>query len=68
MLKKKSGVATRITADQSKVPAVYCHGHSLRLAVKQFTSSCEVLGDTMGTVGEISALVNFHQKEKTYWQ
>ena len=34
MLKKKSGVTTRITAEQSKVPVVYCYGHSLSLAKK----------------------------------
>ena len=53
MLRKKSGITTRITEEQSKAPAVYCYGHSLSLAVKQLTPSCKVFGDTMGTISEI---------------
>ena len=56
MQEKKSGVATRKTAEEPKVHTVHCYGHSLNLAVKQLTSSWEVLGETMARAGEIYAL------------
>ena len=52
----KSCVATPITTEQTNAPAVHCYSYSLSLTVKQLTSSCEVLSDTMGAVGEIRAL------------
>ena len=64
MLGKKSSVVTRITVER---PPIYCCGHSLTLAVKKLISSCKVLGDTMGTVGEICALVKFSPKRENLW-
>ena len=62
LMGKKSGVATQIQRDQPKAIVTHCHGHSLSLAVKDLTSSCEVLSNTMGTVGEICVLVKYSPK------
>ena len=62
MMGKKSGVATRILAEQSKAIVTHCLGHSLSLAVKDLTAFCKILGDTMGTVGEICVLVKYSPK------
>ena len=59
----KSGVATRIKAEQPNAPA-FLESSFLRSTVTQLTSSCEVLSDTMGTVGEIRALVMFSPERK----
>ena len=44
---------------QPKVFPTHCSGHSVSLAVKDLTSDCTLLGDTIGTVGEITVLVKF---------
>ena len=64
MMGKKSGVATQIQKDQPKAIITHCHGHSLSLAVKDLTSSCDVLTNTMGTVGEICVLVKYSPKRE----
>ena len=64
MMGKKSGVATQIQKDQPKAIVTHCHGHSLSLAVKDLTSSCDVLSNTMGTVGEICVLVKYSPKRE----
>ena len=64
MMGKKSGVATQIQKDQPKAIITHCHGHSLSLAVKDLTSSCDVLSNTMGTVGEICVLVKYSPKRE----
>ena len=64
MMGKKSGVATQIQQDQPKAISTHCHGHSLSLAVKDLTSSCDVLSNTMGTVGEICVLVKYSPKRE----
>ncbi len=64
MMGKKSGVATQIKAIQSKAIVTHCHGHSLSLAVKDLTSNCQVLYNTMGTVSEICVLVKFSPKRE----
>ena len=61
---KRSGVATQIQSLQSKAIITHCHGHSLSLAVKDFTSSCPVLSNTMGTAGEICILVKYSPKRE----
>jgi len=61
MMGKKSGVATQIQQEQPKAIITHCHGHSLSLAVKDLTSSCEVLSNTMGTVGEICVWILGYQ-------
>ena len=53
---KKSVVPTRKTAEDPKAQTVHCYGHFLNLAVKQLTSSWEVLGETMARAGEIYAV------------
>ena len=57
MMGEKFGVTTQIKKDQRKAIDRHCHGHSLSLAVKVLTSSCEVLFSTMSTFGEICVLV-----------
>lgn len=42
----------------------HCFGYSLDLAVKDVTSNCEVLGDGVGTVKEITVLVKFSPKRE----
>ena len=64
MLGKKSGVATQLSAIQSKALSTRCFGHSVSLAVKDLRSDCKLLGDTMGTVGEITVLVKFSPKRE----
>ena len=48
MMGKKSGVATQIQEIQPKAIVTHCHGHSLSLAVKDLTSSCDVLSKIDG--------------------
>ena len=64
MVGRKSGVATQITAIQPKALATHCHGHSVSLSVKDVTSQCKLLRDTMGTVGEMTILVKFSPKRE----
>ena len=64
MASKRSGVATQISAIQPKTLTTHCFGHSLRLAVKDPTANCKILGDTMGTVGEITVLIKFSPKRE----
>lgn len=63
MMGKKSGVATQIKKQQPKAIETHCHGHSLSLAIKDLTSSCDILSNTMATVGEI--LIKY-QREKRF--
>ena len=63
-LGKKSSIATRITVEQPNAPAV-CYGHSLNLKqLIQLTSLYELLDPTMGTLGEICALVKLFPKKE----
>ena len=64
MLGKKSGVATQLSAIHTKALPTYCFGHSVSLAVKDLASDCKLLGDTMGTVGEITVFVKFSPKRE----
>ena len=64
MLGRKSGMATQISGVQPKALAAHCHGHSLSLAVKDLTSACKILDDTMGTVGDICVLVKLSPKRE----
>lgn len=64
MMGKKSGVATQIQQEQPKAIPTHCHGHSLNLAIKDLTSTCDVLSNTMGTVGEICVLVKYSPKRE----
>ena len=64
MMGKKSGVATQIQQEQPKAIPTHCYGHSLSLAVKDLTSTCDVLSNTMGTVGEICVLVKYSPKRE----
>ena len=68
MLGKKSGVATQLSVIQPKALPTHCFRHSVSLAVKDLTSDCKLLGDTMRTVGEITVLLKFSPKrEKNAW-
>ena len=64
MLGKTSGIATQLSAIQRKALPTHCFGHSVSLAVKDLTSNCKLLGDTMGTVGEVTVLVKFSPKRE----
>ena len=64
MVGKKSGAATQISKIQPKALLMHCYGHSLSLAVKDLTSNCKILGDTMGTVGEITVLIKYSPKRE----
>lgn len=64
MFGKKSGVSTQILTLQPKALATHCYGHSLSLAVKDLTSCCKILRDTMSTVGEICVLIKYSPKRE----
>ena len=64
MVGKRSGVATQISAIQPKALTTHCFGHSSSLAVKDLTANCKILGDTMGTIGEITVLIKFSPKRE----
>ena len=64
MLGKKSRIVTQLSAMQPKALPTQCFEHSVSLAVKDLTSDCKLLDDTMGTVGEITVLVKFSPKRK----
>ena len=52
------------SAKKSKTLLTHCFGYSLDLAVKDVTSNCEILGDGVGTVKEITVLVKFSPKRE----
>lgn len=64
MMGKRSGVSTRILAEQPKAVATHCQGHSLSLAMKSLTKDCTILRDVMGTAGEICVLVKYSPKRE----
>ena len=64
MLGKKLGVATQILSEQPKAVVTHCQGHSLSLAVKDLTTNCKVLSDTMSTVAEICVLIKYSPKRE----
>ena len=49
---------------QKNALETHCHGHSLNLSVKDVTSQCKLLKDTIGRVGEICVLVKFSPKRE----
>ena len=62
MMGKHTGVSTKISAEQPKAAATHCQGDSWSLIVKSLTKDCEILRDTMVTVGEICVLVKYSPK------
>ena len=64
MLGKKLGVATQILSEQPKAVVPHCEGHLLSLAVKDLTTNCKVLSDTMSTVAEICVLIKYSPKRE----
>ena len=48
-----------------KANPTHCHGHSLSLGVKDATSSCKILSDTMNNTNEIVKLAKFSPKRDT---
>ena len=61
---KHIGILTKISAGQPKAIETHCQGHSSRLAVKSLTKDYKIPKDTMGTVGEISALLKYSSKRE----
>ena len=59
MLGKRSGVAKQIQDIQKKAHPTHCHAHSLGLSVKDATSHCKILSDTVNNTNEIVKLVKF---------
>ena len=64
MLGKKSGVATQILSEQPKAVVTRCQGHSLSLAVKDLTTNCKVLSDTMSAAAEICVFIKYSPKRE----
>ena len=54
MMRKKSGMATKLLVEQPKALVTHCQGHFLGLAVKDLTAYSKILGGTVSTVREIS--------------
>ena len=54
MMRKKSGMATKLLVEQPKALVTHCQGHFLGLAVKDLTACSKILGGTVSTVREIS--------------
>ena len=63
-VREKSGVATHVKFLQPKAIVTHCRDHSLILAIKDMTSSCKILSDTMGVVSEICVLVKYSPKRE----
>ena len=57
-------VAKQITDQQARAATTDCHRHSFSLAVKSVTTKCNVLRDTMVTIGEICVLIKFSPKRE----
>ena len=64
MLGKKSGVAKQIYVEQPKAHYTHCHCHSLDLSVKDVTTTCKVLSDSMDVAGEIAIWIKFSPKRE----
>ena len=64
MLGKISAVATQILSEQPKAVVTHCHGHSLSPAVKDLTTNCKVLSDTMSTVAKICVFIKHSPKRE----
>ena len=62
MLGRKNGVAKQIQDVEPKAHATHCHAHSLSLSVKDTTSNCKVLSDSMNNTKEIVKLVKCSPK------
>ena len=60
----KSGVTTKLLAEQTKAGVTHYQGHSLSLAVKDFTECCKIFCYTMSTVREICVLVKYSPKRE----
>ena len=64
MMGIKSGVTTKLLAEQTKAGVTHYQGHSLSLAVKAFTECCKIFCYTMSTVREICVLVKYSPKRE----
>ena len=64
MLGPKTGVAKRIQDVQPKAHATHCYAHSLSLSVKDMTSNCALLSQTMDIAKEIVTLIKFSPKRE----
>ena len=62
---KRSGVAKKILECQPKAHPTHFHAHSLSLSVKNATSHCKILSDTMDNTNEIVQLIKFSPKRDT---
>ena len=64
MMGKNSGVAQQILKEQPKALSTQCHGHSLSLSIKDANKQRRILNDVMGTVREITVLIEFSPKRE----
>ena len=62
MVVKKIDVAFQMLATQQEALLIQCFALSLSLAVKDLISHYKILGNVMGTVGEITVLAEFSPK------
>ena len=53
----KSGVATRVTADEPRAIYIHCYGHSLNLACCDTLKQCKLMKDALDTSYEITKLI-----------
>ena len=53
----KSGVATRVTADEPRAIYTHCYGHSLNLACCDTIKWCKLMKDALDTAHEIAKLI-----------
>ena len=49
---------------QKKAHSTHCHAHSITLSVKDATSHCKILSDTVNNTNEIVKLVKFSPKRE----
>lgn len=68
MLGPKTGVAKRIQEVQPKAHPTHCYAHSLSLSVKDMTSNCALLSQTMDIAKEIVTLIKFSPKRECLFQ
>ena len=64
MLGQRSGVVKHIQDIQKKAHSTHCHAHSLSLRVRDATSHCKILSDTVNNTNEIVKLVKFSPKRE----
>ena len=63
----KSGVATSITAIESRALFTHCYGHSLNLIVGYTIKRIKLLADVLDIVSEMPGLIKFSPKRNAHF-